>query len=825
MPSGPLNRDEQGAVYIRVMARPARRSGNLPAEATSFVGRRRELAEVRTKLTEARLVSLVGPGGVGKTRLAIRAATDLGRGFGDGAWLAELAEISDPDLVDGAVLDALDLRDQAATEPLALLLSYLREKKLLLVVDNCEHLLEAAARLVTDLLKAAPGVRVIATSREPLSVAGEYVVPVPPLELPDPDPAEPLAALRRSEAVMLFTERAAAASGTFELTTANQATVVDLCRRLDGLPLAIELAAVRTRVLSVAQVLDRLADRFSLLTGGSRGALPRHQTLRTTIEWSHDLLTETERAVLRRCCAFAGRFTLDDVEAVCSTPDGALDLLSSLVDKSLVTKEDAGGLACYRLHETMREFARLKLQEAGEQESVELRCAEYYRSACQRTALGARYRLLDWLTWADLEIDNVRAVMQRCLGRGDAACGVDLAACLGWFWITRATTEGIRWLDAFLAVEDRGNTAGRGWAYFMRGFLAVLKADPAGARPALRTAVTMARESGQAELLSEALAMAAVAEDQAGAHAAAGRLIAEVEEAASSVTHYPPAAVAVLQAQTLHAAFEGDLAAAREAATAGAQRARETGDHYALGMMLLNLGSTALNAGDLAGAEPLLAEALRLAHQADDRVAQFYLLDAFGCHAALSGRARRAAQLFGAAETQRAEVGANVMQFLAPLLDRAQKSALAALGEARFQAGFEAGQRLDRDGGLRLALGEPAGDGSGPAGREPGGARSGPAGVPHGAGGAPRGAPRGAGGAPRSGAPRGAGEPRGGTAPLAKREADVARLVADGLTNKQIGARLFISERTVDSHVRSILNKLGVGSRAQIAAWVATLDQ
>jgi DNA-binding CsgD family transcriptional regulator len=597
---------------------------------------------------------------------------------------------------------------------------------------------------------------------------------------------------------MLFTERAAAASGTFELTTANQATVVDLCRRLDGLPLAIELAAVRTRVLSVAQVLDRLADRFSLLTGGSRGALPRHQTLRTTIEWSHDLLTEAERAVLRRCCAFAGRFTLDDVEAVCSTPDGAFDLLSSLVDKSLVTKEDAGGLACYRLHETMREFARLKLQEAGEEESVALRCAEYYHATCKRSARERRYGLPDWLEWADLEIDNVRAVMRRCVSRGDASRGVDLAASLGWFWITRATTEGIRWLDAFLALaEERGNTDGRGWGYFMRGFLAVLKADPAGSRPALHTAVAVARATGQAELLSEALAMAAVAEDMAGEYDAAGVLIGEADLAAKAVDHYPSARAGVLQAQTLHAFFAGDQAAARAAAAEGVRHARETGDHYTLEIMLLNLGSAALNAGDLAGAEPLLAEALRLAHQIDDRVAQFYLLDAFGCRAALSGRARRAAQLFGAAETLRAEAGANVMQFLAPLLDRAQKSALAALGEAKFQAGFEAGQRLDRDGGLRLALGELD--------------RPRPVALPGGAG---------AGG----GAPRGVAEPGGAAAPLAKREADVARLVADGLTNKQIGARLFISERTVDSHVRSILNKLGVGSRAQIAAWVATLD-
>src|SRR6266700_1096561 len=339
------------------MARPARRPGNLPAEAASFVGRRRELAEVRKKLTEARLISLTGPGGVGKTRLALRAAADLGRGFRDGGWLVELAEVTDPALVSHAVMAALDLRDQAASGPRALLRDYLRDKELLLVADNCEHLIGAVSQLVDGLLKAAPGVRVIATSREPLSIAGEHVIPVPPLELPAPGTGEPLAQLRQNEAVLLFTERAAAASGAFALTAANRAAVAGLVRRLDGLPLAIELAAVRTRVLSPEQLLARLDDRFGLLTGGSRAARPRHQTLRTTIEWSHDLLTEAERAVLRRCCVFAGRFTLDDAEGVCTSPDvppaQVLDVLASLVGKSLVAKEEARELACYRLHETM----------------------------------------------------------------------------------------------------------------------------------------------------------------------------------------------------------------------------------------------------------------------------------------------------------------------------------------------------------------------------------------------------------------------------------------------------------------------------------------
>src|SRR5262252_7882272 len=767
------------------MARPARRPGNLPAEATSFVGRRRELGEVRKKLTEARLVSLVGPGGVGKTRLAIRAATELSRGFRGGGWLVELAEVLDPALVSHAVMAALNLRDQAATEPLALLLSYLRDKELLLVVDNCEHLLGAAAQVVSDLMKAAPGLRVIATSREPLSVPGEYLVPVPPLELPAPDPAEPLASVQRGEAVMLFTQRAAAAAGTFELTAGNQAAVVDLCRRLDGLPLAIELAAVRTRALSVAQIRDRLTDRFSLLTGGSRAALPRHQTLRTTVEWSHDLLSGQERAVLRRSCAFAGRFTLDDAETVCASPDvppgGMLDLIASLVDKSLVMKEDAGGLACYRLHETMREFAGLKLAEAGEREAVAERCTEYYRSRCLVAALEGRYRLLQWLAWADLEIDNVRAVMQRCLARGDAVRGEELAAFLGWFWITRATTEGMRWLDAFLALDNGTSTISRAWAHFMRGFLGVLKAEPSAAGPSLRTAVTMARETGQRTLLAEALSMASIAEKMAGDHAAAARLIDEAEAAMTGLD-YPPGTEAVLQARSLNGFFESDLAAVTAAATEGVRLAKQAGDLYVLMVMKMNLGSAALTTGDLDGSWPLLAEALRLGLQIDDRVVQFYLLDAFGCHAALSGRARLAARLFGAADTAGREAGANIMPFLVPLLAHARQAALTALGAAKFEAGFQAGQRLDRTVALRLVLGEPA---------------TGEAGAADGA----------------------------GAGPLAKREADVARLVAEGLTNKQIGTRLFISERTVDSHVRNILNKLGVNSRAQIAAWMASADQ
>jgi predicted ATPase len=514
------------------MARPRQRSGNLPTEATTFVGRRRELAEIRKKLTTARLVSLVGPGGVGKTRLAVRAGTDLARGFADGAWLVELGEVSDAALVTDAVLAALDLRDQAAATPMEILVAHLRERRLLLLLDNCEHLLEAAAHLVGEILRSAPDVRVITTSREPLQVPGEYVVPVPPLELPPGDGTEPLVQLQQNEAVMLFTERAAAASGAFEITTSNQAAVVSLCRRLDGLPLAIELAAVRTRVLSIGQIVDRLSDRFALLTGGGRTALPRHQTLSLAIDWSYDLLTEAEQFVMRRLCVFAGRFTLEDVDAVCTSDEAratdALDILSSLVDKSLATKQDVGGLARYRLHETMREYASVKLREADEKESVEERCIEYYRETCMQSADQARYRLLEWLPWADLEIDNIRAVLHRCLARGDLARGLDIAAAMRYYWITHGTTESMRWLDLLLpSGEASPRTQVR--AFYLRGWLSMLQGDPAAGRPFIARAIAVARDTAQPALLSESLSIAATIEDVAGAPDAARRFLDEAE--------------------------------------------------------------------------------------------------------------------------------------------------------------------------------------------------------------------------------------------------------------------------------------------------------
>ena len=767
------------------MAKPARRPGNIPAEATSFVGRRREMAALKALLTSARVVSLVGPGGVGKTRLAIRAATELSRGFTGGAWIVQLADVHDPSLAANALISALDLRDQAAAQPLALLTAYLRDKQLLLVVDNCEHLLPAAAAHVAAVIAAAPGVRVIATSREPLSIAGEHVLPIPPLDLPPAHAAQPLHRLRQNEAVTLFVERAAAATGSFELTESNSAAVADLCRRLDGLPLALELAAVRMRALSVDQILERLDDRFALLTGGARAALPRHQTLRTAIDWSHDLLVAEERTLLRRLCVFAGRFTLEDAESICAfgdvQADKAVDLLSSLVDKSLVGKEDVRNVACFRLHETMREYASEKLSEAGEQQQVERRCTDHYVSRYQMLAIGARYRLAEWLAEMDVEIDNVRSVLHRCLVESDKRSGITLATSLSWFWITRATTEGVRWLEELLALPAResADLGTLAWAHFIRGFLGVLQGDWGVARPALDRSIAAAREAQAPVQLAHALGMASIAANMAGDRPAAARLLEDASRLAEEVDDVS-VKVGILQARALNAAFEGDFETLNSVATQGANLSRQAGDLYATHMMLLNLGSAALFAGELDESKARFSEALRIAYLIDDRIGQFYLLAGLGFHATVAGQFRVAAQLLGASETIRLGAGATVIAIPSPFIAQAQEAAQAGLGEASYRAQLEAGKQLTREAAMRLALGE-----SKPATQSP----------------------------------------AAGDGVLGQRESAVAQLVAEGMSNKQIGARLFISERTVDSHVRNILNKLGFNSRAQIAGWVASSNR
>src|SRR5215470_14041325 len=370
------------------MAPGARVTGNLPAELTSFVGRRNEIAEVRRLLASSRLVTLTGVGGVGKTRLALRAAAGLRRAFRDGVWLVRLDQLRDEALVAQAVAGALGLQDRTRYAPVAALADYLAGRQLLLVLDNCEHLVDAAAELADQVLRAAAGLRVLATSREALTIEGETVLAVPPLPAPQAGRPLSVAELARFPAVSLFAERAAQVVPGFAVTEANAAAVAGICRRLEGLPLAIELAAARLPVLSAEQIDARLGDRLGLLTRGGRTRPDRQRTLRASIEWSYELCTRAERLLWARLSVFAGGFELDAAEGVCAddrlAAGDVLDLVADLAGKSILIAEHREGVARYRLPEPLREFGQERLCESGEETALRRRHRDWHEQLARR---------------------------------------------------------------------------------------------------------------------------------------------------------------------------------------------------------------------------------------------------------------------------------------------------------------------------------------------------------------------------------------------------------------------------------------------------------
>jgi predicted ATPase/DNA-binding SARP family transcriptional activator len=446
-----------GGLPAPTPATSATRSTNLPAPATSFVGRDQDLAQARALLADARLVTLVGPGGVGKTRLAAELAA--GWQAPDGVWLAELAGITDPAEVPAAVCAALGLRPVAAE-----LASQLAGQRLLIVLDNCEHLLDACARLAHDLLGGCPGARILATSREPLTITGERVYPVAPL--PVPPSAVGLGEAMDSPALRLFADRASAAVFGFRLTAENLPAVAEICRRLDGLPLAIELACARLRTLPATELAARLDDRFRLLTGGSRAALARHQTLIAVVGWSWDLLTDAERTLARRLAVFAGGATPEAAEAVCadeSLPPGAvLGLLGALADKSLAELRHAPDAPSrYRMLETIRAYADAALEEAGESGRFRRAHAGYFLARAEAADSELRGSgQLARLAWLRGEPDNLRAALRHAVGSADAETAVRLVAALGWYWTMSGNhAEAAGWLRETLALpgaDDAG---------------------------------------------------------------------------------------------------------------------------------------------------------------------------------------------------------------------------------------------------------------------------------------------------------------------------------------------------------------------------------
>ena len=602
------------------------------------MGREQEIATVRQLLAANRLVTLTGTGGVGKTRLALQAATELVSSYQDGVWLVELAPLADPALVPQAAATAVGVREQPGRPLPQTLADALRPRRLLLVLDNCEHLVTACAELAEVLLRACPNLCILATSREVLRIAGETAWRVPPLGLPPlsagPGPPTGLLVSPRleqvedSEAVRLFAARAAAALPGFALTDGNGPTVARICHHLDGLPLAIELAAARVSVLGLEQLTARLADRFRLLTGGSRTALPRHQTLRATLEWSYALLPEPEQQLFERLAVFAGGWTLEAAEAVGAgqgiDPADVLELLAQLVNKSLVAaQEGLGGEARYRLLETLRQYGWEGLTRRGDLEATQRRHAAFFLALAERAEpemTGAEQGL--WLARLEQEHDNLRAALQWAMDCAEAELGLRLAGALERFWWVRGrTSEGRRWLEGLLAVAGSGGAAlaaTRAKALSGAGILAGEQSDYPRAAALLEENLALCRSLGDKRGSAWSLSyLAAMARDQAE-YRRATELLEE------SLALFRDLGDNVGSAYALNhlgrtATYQGDHARAAALLEESLALSRDLGDKVGSAYALINLGRAATYQGEHARAAALLEESLALSRGLGDQ--------------------------------------------------------------------------------------------------------------------------------------------------------------------------------------------------------------
>jgi len=490
-------------------------TNNLPAQLTSFIGREREMLEATKRLENARLLTLIGPGGTGKTRLSIQLGTDMLPRFADGVWFIELAPLADPGLILQTIASVLSVRSQTGMPLVNIVLDYLRAKNLLLILDNCEHLVEASAQLADEFLHHAPNIKIIASSREALGISGETIYSVPSLSLPDFRSPGDLGSLMRFESVHLFVDRASAANPKFHLTDENASFVAQICSRLDGIPLALELAASRVSAFTPEQIARRLDDRFKLLTGGSRTALPRQQTLRALIDWSYDILSQPECLLLKRLSVFAGGWIFEAAESICSDME-VLDLLPQLVNKSLVTMDDEGDEPRYRLLETIRQYARDKLMESGEAAEIRNRHLEYHVQLTETAELQLYGNLaLIWVNRLEAEYDNLRTAIEWGM-ENDAMAVLRMAGALPNFWFRRGYEgEGIKWIHEALervkglpevegqAARERLAVIAKSWQSIT--FMAFSQGDMLNASAAAATCAGYARQLGDKKLLATVL--------------------------------------------------------------------------------------------------------------------------------------------------------------------------------------------------------------------------------------------------------------------------------------------------------------------------------
>ncbi len=694
---------------------------NLPLQVTSFIGREKEMEAAKRLLWDARLVTLTGPGGTGKTRLALQIAAEFLEFYPDGAWLVELAPLSDPALLPQTVANVLGIRESSNRPIMTLLTDYLRTRELLLILDNCEHLVEASAQFVNTLLHACPHIFILVSSREALGIAGESPFRVPSLSTPDARRLPPFEVLTQFEAVRLFIERAETVLPGFTVTKDNAPAIAQICYRLDGIPLAIELAAARVQVLRVDQIAARLDNRFRLLAGGSRAALPRHQTLQSLIDWSYDLLPEIERVLLQRLSVFAGGWTLEAAEAICCgegiQPDEILDLLIQLVNKSLASADRAHGARGaeirYRLLETIRQYARDKLLAAGGGERIRDRHLEYFLTLAERAApeLRGAHQVL-WLDLLENELDNLRAALEWSL-EFDASTpltgknieeGLRLAAALFWLWHLRGhASEGIEWLERALTMQaEAGNgrdlMSVRAQALLASGLLKLFQSNPGGALPLLEESLALSGEMGMEgrqvkayslwglggaasyqgnsdkarKLIEESLALFREAGDKFGVTECLNTL----GDIALSQGNYEQAGkvweeslilkrergdkdgIAFSLAQLGNIAFlEGDFKRATPLYEEAARLFREVGNRFFASTTYYSLGETAWAQGDYGRAAKSYEEALALGRGVDEERAVAFVLYDLGAMARSQGNYEQASGMLEQAVALFREIG------------------------------------------------------------------------------------------------------------------------------------------------------------------------
>jgi predicted ATPase/DNA-binding NarL/FixJ family response regulator len=819
---------------------------NLPIQATPFIGREQELAALRAQLVrgDLRLLTLTGPGGTGKTRLALEAAVALMDSFSDGVFFVSLAPLADPGLVPSAIAQALDLTEAGGRPFMQSLQDFVRDKRLLLVLDNFEHVI-GAAPVVGTLLGNAPGLSILVTSRAVLRVYGEHDFPVPPMALPDEAVAPSAAYVAQFEAARLFVERARAARPDFSLTDTNAPLVAELCRRLDGLPLALELAAARLRALPLRALLDRLERRLPVLTGGSRDLPARQQTLRNTIAWSYDLLNSDEQALFRWLSVFRG-FTLEAAEALCAAPSpvratsvalppftiDVLDGITGLVEQSLLhQQDDEDGQPWYVMVETIREYATERLVESGDAPAIQRRHILYYLNLLESAdpqLHGQRQR--EWLVRLEREHNNVRAALDMSCAAGYHEPAYRLALAAWWFWLVHGhMSEGRERLTRVLArfplprgMDERSNQRAdiRARALYAAAHVTNALGDYAAARGFQEEALVIRRALGDPMQVAGALEPLGTAAALQGDYDAAQRAFREALEIARSLGNPYMTAMSLHDlANVVHE--RGDYAAARDLADEAIELLRGIGDmrslasasltraviaqdegHFTLAQRLeeealhlyeaagdarsvalaqANLGTLATARGDFVAAHARLGESLAMFRDLADTTSMTAVIERFALLLAAEQHHLEAVRLAGAAAALRSSVGVSLSK-------TSQAKLAASLAPSRRMLGDLAAE-VWRD-GQALSLAEAIAEVMRQSTPSPTGALAGKSEHPSATG-------------------------------LTAREQDVAALIARGLTNRQIGEALVIAEGTVASHVVHILDKLSFNSRAQIAVWAA----